>query len=178
MRLGHLHVSSAWTTGALNVFRHRCFNLPKIFLQLPLWSPESTYCPKHLSQRMRQQFSYSSPHKSLQHLLTSELGTYLSDSGIHLDHFANTIYFSLRTFFILRREWKQLNVPENWSHEISTYPVTAIITQNGNSKCFREQTTPVQGKWVQRLYHCFSARRMNKFAPWVEATGTKFLSLA
>lgn len=91
-----------------------------------------------------------------------------------------TILFTLalRTFYILRRGWEQLNGPENWSHIISTCPVSAIITQNGNSKCFREQTLPVQGKWVQRLYHCFIARKMNKFSPWVEAKGTKFLSPA
>lgn len=50
---------------------------------------------------------------------------------------------ALRIFYILRRWWKQLNVPENWFHKISTFPLTAIMTQNGNSKCFREQTVPV-----------------------------------
>lgn len=43
-------------------------------------------CPKHLSQ------SYPSPHKSLQHIFTSDLGTYLSDSGVHSDYIDNTIY--------------------------------------------------------------------------------------
>lgn len=86
--------------------------------------------------------------------------------------------FALRVFYILGRGKKQLRVPENWSHQISTFPLTAIITHNTNSKRFRAETLPVQGKWVQRLYHCCNAREMNKFAPWVEAKGTKFLSPA
>lgn len=105
------------------------------------------------------------------HLPTKVCNTYLLQSWEPVCLILESVPFTLalRTFYILRRGWKQLNVPENWTHKISTYPVTAIVTQNGNSKCFREQTIPVQGKWVHRLYHCCSARKMNKFAPWVEA---------